>query len=296
MEAFLQLLINGVLVGFLYGLVAFGFVLIVKGSGVINFAQGHLMLLGAYLVAWLSVDRELSIYVAVPAGMLFMMVVGLIIERFALRPLENEPLLSLVMATIALAIVIEGATFLAFGEHTRALPRAFPQEPLLFGGLRIRQLNLWAMGISLVFMAGFGWFFTRSRLGLAMQAVSDDRLAAQALGVNTRRVNAGAWALAGAIAAFGGFVWGSIIGVGPTLIVVGLFFVFPVVILGGLESILGAIIGGITVGVIQNLAGGYIDPIIGGGFSTLAAPALLLLIVLIVRPYGLFGRPKIERV
>jgi branched-chain amino acid transport system permease protein len=155
-------------------------------------------------------------------------------------------------------------------------------------------VTLWSAVIAIVFMAGFGLFFKRSRIGLAMQAVSDDRVAAQALGVDIRRVNAAAWAISGAIAAFAGFVWGTLLGVDLGLIGVGVV-IFPVVILGGLESILGALVAGVIVGVTENLSGGYLDPRIGGGFSQIT-PLLLLLAVLMIRPYGLFGRERIERV
>jgi branched-chain amino acid transport system permease protein len=137
-------------------------------------------------------------------------------------------------------------------------------------------------------------FFMRSRMGLAMQAVSDDRIASQSLGVDTRRINAIAWGTSGVTAAFTGYVWGSVLGVDPMLGMIGIL-VFPVVILGGIDSIAGALVGGITVGIVEGMAGGYLDPIVGGGFS-LVAPLLLLLIVLMVRPYGLFGRREIERV
>lgn len=295
MDLFVQLTVNGALVGLLYSLVALGFVLIVKGSGVINFAQGQLVLVGGYLVAWFTADLGVPLYVSLVGSVVLMVILGGIIERLVLRPLENEPLLSLVMATIAIGIILEGGTFLAWGEQTRQIPEVFTGDALQVGSVRIQQLSLWAAGISLAAMGAFGIFFSRSRLGLAMQAVSDDRLAAQSLGVNIRRVNAAAWAISGAVAAFGGFIWGTVLGVSSGLIAIGIF-VFPVVILGGLESVLGALIGGVVVGIVQNLAGGYIDPVVGGGFSTNVAPSLLLLLVLIVRPFGLFGRPRIERV
>lgn len=294
MTLFLQLLINGVLIGVLYALIALGFVLIVKGSGVINFAQGELILLGGFLVAWLSASLDLPIWLAVTGGAALMAVVGGVIERVALRPLANEPLLSLVMATIAVGLIIRGAVPAVFGETTRALPKLFPEDPFEIQGVLIKQVTLWSAVIAIVFMTAFGVFFKRSRVGLAMQAVSDDRVAAQALGVDIRRINAAAWAIAGAIAAFGGFVWGTLLGVDLGLVAIGVV-IFPVVILGGLESILGALVAGVVVGITENLTGGYLDPRIGGGFSQIT-PLLLLLVVLMIRPHGLFGRERIERV
>jgi branched-chain amino acid transport system permease protein len=291
---FFQLLINGVLIGVLYALISLGFVLIVKGSGVINFAQGELILLGGFLVAWLSASLELPIWMAIAGGAALMAVAGGMVERLALRPLANEPLLSLVMATIAVGLIIRGAVPAVFGETTRALPKLFPEDPFEIHGVLIKQVTLWSAVLAIVFMAAFGLFFKRSRIGLAMQAVSDDRVAAQALGVDIRRINAAAWAIAGAIAAFGGFVWGTLLGVDLGLVAIGVV-IFPVVILGGLESILGALVAGVVVGITENMSGGYLDPRIGGGFSQIA-PLLLLLIVLMIRPYGLFGRERIERV
>lgn len=294
MSVFGQLVINGVLMGVLYALVALGFVLIVKGSGVVNFAQGELILIGGFVISWFVTSFGMPVYVAVPVAIVAMTLLGFVIERVVLRPLENEPLLSLVMATIALATIIRGVVPAVWGEETRSLPRLFPTEPIVFADIRIQQVTLWSAAIALVFMLLFAIFFKRSRLGLAMQATSDDRMAAQALGANIRRINAAAWGISGAVAAFAGYVWGTLFGLDLGLVAVG-FVIFPVVILGGLESILGALIAGIVVGVVQNLAGGYLDPHIGGGFSQIA-PFLLLLVVLMIRPYGLFGRPEIERV
>jgi branched-chain amino acid transport system permease protein len=223
-----------------------------------------------------------------------MAVIGAVIERVALRPLANEPVLSLVMATIAVGLIIGGVVPALFGETTRSLPKLFPEQPLNLHGVLIKPVTLWSAVIAIVFMAVFGIFFKRSRIGLAMQAVSDDRVAAQALGVDIRRVNAAAWAISGAIAAFAGFVWGTLLGVDLGLVAIGVV-IFPVVILGGLESILGALLAGVVVGVTENLSGGYLDPRVGGGFSQIT-PLLLLLVVLMVRPYGLFGRERIERV
>lgn len=294
MTLFIQLLINGVLIGVLYALIALGFVLIVKGSGVINFAQGELILLGGFLVAWLTASIGLPIWIAVPGAAVLMGLAGGLIERIALRPLAHEPLLSLVMATIAVGLIIRGGVPAVFGETTRSLPKLFPETPFEIEGVLIKQVTLWSAVIAVAFMAAFGLFFKRSRVGLAMQAVSDDRVAAQALGVDIRRINAAAWAIAGAIAAFGGFVWGTLLGVDLGLVGIGVV-IFPVVILGGLESILGALVAGVVVGITENMSGGYLDPRIGGGFSQVA-PLLLLLVVLMIRPYGLFGRERIERV
>jgi branched-chain amino acid transport system permease protein len=293
MDKFAQLLVNGLLVGLLYSLVALGFVLIRKGSGIINFAQGELILVAGYIVAWLLTDFDLPILVAVVATIGMMAILGLSVERLVLRPMENESLLSLVMATIALGIVLRGAVPLLWGTQAQDNRAVFTGGALDIGPVKIEPVNLWATLVVVAFLVAFGWFFTRSRLGLAMQAVSDDRLAAQSLGCDVRRINAAAWATAGAVSAFAGFIWSQIIGVNTGLLVVGLF-VFPVVILGGLESISGAVIAGLVVGVLESLTTGYLNRSLPG-FGPVA-PLILLLVVLMFRPHGLFGRPDIERV
>lgn len=293
MDKFAQLLVNGLLVGLLYSLVALGFVLIRKGSGIINFAQGELILVAGYLVAWLLTDFDLPVLAAVAATIVMMAFLGLSVERLVLRPMENESLLSLVMATIALGIVLRSAVPLLWGTQAQDNRAVFTGDALGFGPVKIEPVNLWATLVVVAFLVAFGWFFTRSRLGLAMQAVSDDRLAAQSLGCDVRRINAAAWATAGAVSAFAGFIWSQIIGVNTGLLVVGLF-VFPVVILGGLESISGAVIAGLVVGVLESLTTGYLNRSMPG-FGPVA-PLILLLVVLMFRPHGLFGRPDIERV
>ena len=293
MTKFAQLVTNGLLVGLLYTLVALGFVLIRKGSGILNFAQGELILVAGYLVAWLLTDVGLPVLVAVTATIAIMAALGTVVERLVLRPLENESLLALAMATIALGIILRGAVPLIWGEQARDRPEVFTGDGVQIGEVHIAPVNLWAALVVIVFLLGFSWFFTRSRLGLAMQAVSDDRLAAQSLGADVRRINAAAWAVAGGVAAFAGFIWGQILGVNNALIGVG-FFVFPVVILGGLESISGAVVAGLVVGVVESLAAGYLDTA-APGFGPVA-PLVLLLLVLMVRPHGLFGRPEIDRV
>jgi len=293
MDKFAQLVVNGLLVGLLYSLVALGFVLIRKGSGIINFAQGELILVAGYLVAWLLTDFDLPVLVAVAVTIGLMALLGLCVERLVLRPMENESLLSLVMATIALGIILRSAVPLLWGTQAQDNRAVFTGSALDLGPVSIERVNLWATLVVVAFLGAFGWFFTRSRLGLAMQAVSDDRLAAQSLGCDVRRINAAAWATAGAVSAFAGFIWSQIIGVNGGLLVVGLF-VFPVVILGGLESISGAVIAGLVVGVLESLTTGYLNRSLPG-FGPVA-PLVLLLVVLMFRPHGLFGRPDIERV
>lgn len=294
MHELTQLTLNGALLGMLYALLAMGFVLVVKGSGVINFSHGELVMIGAYFCSWLLTDVGMPFWIGVPLAALGCAAIGMLIERFALRRLLNESMLALIMATIALGSIIRGGLSIVWGDGSQPLPEVLPTNQLDFLGFEISALMLWGSGIVLVLLVLIGLFFSRSKLGLAMQAVADDRLAAQSLGINIRMVNATAWALAGAVAAIAGFVWGSLIGVDGRMIVLGAL-IFPVVILGGLESMAGAVVGGIVVGIVETLSAGYLDEIVGGGFSTVA-PLVLLILVLLVRPYGLFGRPDIERV
>lgn len=294
MRELMQLIIDGALLGMLYALLALGFVLIVKGSGVINFAHGELVMVGAYVSSWVLTGIGLPFWVGIPLAALGCGLIGMGIERFALRKLLNESVLALIMATIALGAILRGTLSIVWGDGTQPLPDVLPTHRWELLGFSFSALMVWGSGLVLVLLALLGAFFSRSKLGLAMQAVADDRVAAQSLGINIRMVNATAWALAGAVAALAGFVWGSVIGVDGRMIVLGAL-IFPVVILGGLESMAGAVVGGIAVGMVERLSAGYLDALVGGGFSTVA-PLVLLIFVLLIRPYGLFGRPDIERV
>jgi branched-chain amino acid transport system permease protein len=218
---------------------------------------------------------------------------GVVIERTVLRPLIGRPLVSVVMATIALATFIRGLLPAIWGPSTMAFPPLFPREPVAILGAPVSQVYLAALGFTILFIVVFGAFF-KTRLGIAMQAVADNQRAAASLGISVRRVFALSWAIAGVVAAAAGIVWGILLGVDNFLALLGLR-VFAVVILGGLDSIVGAIVGGIAIGILENLAGAYVDPLVGGGFRD-TAPFIVLVIALMLRPHGLFGREEIERV
>jgi branched-chain amino acid transport system permease protein len=198
------------------------------------------------------------------------------------------------MATIGLAAVLRGLGPLMWGAETRALPLPISDEPLVLGTLLVSPIQLVGAAVSLLFLAGFAWFFLKSRNGIAMRAVADDQQVAMALGINVERYFGIAWAMAGVVSALGGIVWGNLLGVDVHLALVGLK-VFPVVILGGLDSIPGAIVGGLIVGVVENVAAGYIDPLVGGGTKDFA-PYVLMIVALMIRPYGIFGKQIIERI
>ncbi len=223
-----------------------------------------------------------------------MVALGFGLERVVLRPLIGRPVIAVVMATIGLAAVLRGVAVLAFGAGTKAIVMPVGDTPLFVGPVMLPPVQLVGAGVSIVFLAGFTWFFLKSRTGIAMRAVADNQQVAMAMGINVRRYFALAWAMAGVVSALGGVVWGAMLGIDNQLALVGLK-VFPVVILGGLDSIAGAVIGGLIVGIVENLAAGYLDPYVGGGTKDFA-PYVLMILVLMIRPEGMFGRRRIERV
>jgi branched-chain amino acid transport system permease protein len=294
MEFFLQLVLNGLMVGALYTLIAMGFVLIYKASEVINFAQGEQVMIGGYLALMMLSSVRLPLPLAILATMGVMALLGFVVERGILRPLTGYPVVSVIMATVGLAAIFRGMAPLVWSAEVRGFPAILPAAPIRLLGVPLAPINLASAGLAFVCMAVLGYFFQRTRFGVAMRAVSDDPKAAAAMGIDLRTILALAWAIAGMVSALGGVIWGRILGVDPYLAIVGLK-VFPVVILGGLDSIMGAVVGGFMMGVLENLAAGYIDPLVGGGAKDVV-PFVVLIVVLMVRPYGLFGREIIERV
>jgi branched-chain amino acid transport system permease protein len=223
-----------------------------------------------------------------------MVALGFGLERAVLRPLIARPVIAVVMATIGLAAVLRGVATMTFGAGTRAVVMPVSDDPIELGPIMLPPVQLVGAGVSLLFLAAFTWFFLKSRTGIAMRAVADSQQVSMAMGINVRRYFALAWAMAGIVSALGGIVWGTMLGVDNQLALVGLK-VFPVVILGGLDSIMGAVIGGLIVGIVENLAAGYLDPYVGGGTKDFA-PYVLMILVLMIRPEGIFGRRRIERV
>lgn len=297
MTYFAQLLVTGFSIGCIYALAALGFVLIYKASRVINFAQGELLAIGAFLVfafaAWLRLPIVLAFALAL--GLTFLL--GLGIERAFLRPMIGEPIISVIMVTIGLGSLLSGLVFFTpFGTLTSRFPSFLPAQPLRFAGLIVRWEQLLGVGLTALFLVALIWFFTRSTLGIAMRAVADDQLASLSVGVSVERVFGLAWAAAGMSATAAGFVVGSLFGLEfASLTAIGLK-VFPVVILGGLDSIAGAVVGGVIVGVLEQLATGYLDVFVPGGGTGDVFPFLVLLVILLIKPYGIFGTKEIERV
>lgn len=295
MQLGVQLVLNGLFVGAIYALVALGFVLIYKATEVMNFAQGELVLWGGYIGIWLTVDLKLPLVVSFLLTLVIAALFALVIERSILRPMIGQSAVSTVMVTFGLGIMIRAAVGYFWGPDTKGFPRIFPPEPVSILGLNVAPVNIWAFVAAIGFVALFAVYFRYSKGGLAMRAVAIDQQAASSMGISVRRVFALSWVIAALVAAAGGLLIGNINGVNPQLALIGLK-VFPVVILGGLESIPGAIVGGLTIGLLESLAGGYLDPLIPQGGVKELAPFFILILILVIRPYGLFGQPAIERV
>jgi branched-chain amino acid transport system permease protein len=290
METFIQLTVNGLANGAILALAALGFVMIYKATGVLNFAQGEFLLIAAFVIWVFLVDFGLPWVVGVAMAILVGVALGVVIERLILRPMVGEPVISVIMVTIGLAAVLGAVVQLIWGTRPRPFPDFIPGSSIELFGATVGVNRLWALGVVAVALVGFGFFYTRSRDGVAMRAVADDQQAALAQGISVRRTFAFAWALAGVSAVFGGALVANLIGVSGAISAFGLL-VFPVVILGGLDSVPGAVVGGAIIGLLSSYTGGYI----GGGLETVI-PYIALLAILMVKPYGLFGQVRIERV
>jgi len=294
MAFFFDLFVNGLMIGSMYALVALGFVLIYKATSVVNFAQGELVMFGGYIAAALVSLYHLPLAVALPVLLGTMVALGFVLERGVLRPMVGQAVISVVMVTIGLAQVFQGAAAMLWGAQTKNIPLPIRLEPYVIWEIYISPINLLAALISGAFLVAFAWFFRRSRMGIAMRAVANDQQAAMAVGINVRLVFALSWAIAGLTAAIGGVMWGSMLGVDTQLALIGLK-VFPAVILGGLDSVPGAVVGGLIIGGVESVAAGYVDPYVGGGTKDFL-PYVLMILALMIRPYGFFGREIIERV
>jgi branched-chain amino acid transport system permease protein len=293
-EFFFDLMTNGLLVGLMYALVAVGFVLIYKATSIINFAQGDLVMFAGYAAAVMLGLRGLPLWLMVLILCMGMIALGFVLERGILRPMIGQPLVSVIMVTIGLSFVLQGLVAIIWGAGTRKLELPVRLAPYVIGPVFISPINVVAGVIALVFLIAFGLFFTRSRFGIAMRAVADDQQAAMVVGIRVSRVFALSWAIAGLAAAAGGIIWGNMLGASSLLSLVGLK-VFPVVILGGLDSIGGAIVGGLILGAVESVTAGYLDPYVGGGTKDFI-PYMLMILVLFIRPYGIWGHETIERV
>ncbi len=291
---FALLMSNGILIGLMYSLIALGFVLVYKATDAVNFAQGEFVMIAGFVVVGGLTVLGTPLWLSIAAALAGMVAFGFVLERLVLRKLIGRPVIAVVMATIGLASILRGLGPFTIFQGTRPLPLPISDEPFILGPLFIPPIQLVGGGVSLAFLAGFGWFFLKSRKGIAMRAVADNQQVAMAMGIDVQRYFGLAWAMTGIVSALGGVLWGSLLGVDVNLALVG-FKVFPVVILGGLDSIPGAIVGGLIVGLVENVAAGYVDPVVGGGTKDFA-PYVLMIMALMIRPYGIFGKRIIERV
>ena len=297
MSFFFEVLIGGLLSGVMYSLVALGFVLIYKASGVFNFAQGAMVFFAALTCVSL-IELGLNFWVAFALTLAAMVVLGLLTERIVLRPLVNQPQITLFMATIGLTFVIEGLAQLFWGSQPHNLDLGIQDEPLAWiadsTGMNVSKFDLVAAGIAAALVASLALFFSRTRIGRALRAVADDHQAALAVGIPLQQIWGIVWTVAGFVALVAGLLWGARNGVQFALTFLALK-ALPVLILGGFESIPGAIVGGLIIGASEKLAEVYIGPFVGGGIEGWF-PYVLALLFLLVRPEGLFGEKHIDRV
>ncbi len=290
MNTLLQLTVSGLSNGMIYALVAVGFVVVYKASDVINFAQGEFLLIGAYLSFTLIGPLGLPWSVGVALTLAIAAVVGLVVERLVIRPLIGEPIISMIMVTIGLSSVLKALVSAIWGTRPRAFPAFLPEGEIRIGQAVLGLDRLISIAVALLLLGLLSLFFRYAKDGIAMRAIADDQQAALSMGISIHRVLAVAWALAAMTATIGGLLLANVVGVGQDISYVGVR-VFPVVILGGLDSVLGAVVAGAIIGLLEAYTGGYV----GHGLN-LIVPFLVLIVVLMVRPYGLFGKEIIERV
>jgi branched-chain amino acid transport system permease protein len=289
----LELTVNGALTGLLYSLFAIGLVLIYKSSSVPNLAQGALTMLGAYVVLAFSHNMGWPLWVAIPLAAIIMFFVGIGIEKIALRRLAGRPVIMILMMTMGIDIFLRGTTLAIWGGSSRSVDLGVSYDPLFVGGMLLSRIHIVGAGVAIALFIAFLLFF-RSRLGIRLRAISDDYMASWSVGISVERGVGLSWGLASIVAVATGVIWGEIQGVDQSLSIL-LLKGLTVAVLGGLDSIIGAIVAGIILGILESVGSFYLDGIVGGGSRDLIVAAVLILTVLI-RPHGLFGRHDIERV
>ena len=295
MTFFLQLVLTGFALGMIYALIAIGFVIILKCSEVFNIAQGHFVLIGGYLGYTFLVPLGLPIWAALGMTIATAIIMGLAIERLTLRPLLGEPVLAVVMVTIALATVLGGLATLIWGAEYKAYHGLLPTITLKVGAISIPSESLIGLIVSIAAVTILMLFFRYTKIGLAMRATAEDLAVVQSVGIKATTVYAVSWVIACVVGVIGGILLGGVSGANMELAEVGLK-AFAVVLLGGVNSIGGAIVAGIILGMLENVAAGYLDPLLPGGGLAKVFPFIVMIIVLIFRPYGLFGLTRIERI
>jgi branched-chain amino acid transport system permease protein len=297
MQFFFEVLIGGLLAGVMYSLVALGFVLIFKASGVFNFAQGAMVFFAALTFVSL-LERDWNFWLAMLVTLAVMVVLGMAIEKIVLRPLVNQPPITLFMATIGLTFVLEGLSQLLWGSQPHGLELGIPDVPMEWlsqaANINVSQFDVIAALVAGILVAALALFFQKTRIGRALRAVADDHQAALAVGIPLQHIWAIVWAVAGFVALVAGMLWGARNGVQFALTFIALK-ALPVLILGGFESVAGAIVGGLIIGASEKVAEVYLGPFVGGGIESWF-PYVLALVFLLFRPEGLFGEKHIDRV
>ena len=283
---------TGLLTGGIYALVAVSIVLIYKATRIFNFAVGELLALGGYFCYSLVVWCHFPLWLSLPGALILAVLVGAMVERLVLRPLLGQPLLAIIMATLALSVLLKGLMLMIWTGYNVAFPKnLLPGKTVLVGMIAISHELIWAFGMAIVAFAGLAYFFMKTRTGLRMRAVSEDHELSMSCGLNITTIFALTWILATILGTLAGFLMGYRLSLAPSYTPLLALKAFPAVIFGGLESILGALVGGLTIGIIESLVGGLIDPNLGE-----ISVYIVLLLVLIIRPEGLFGLKRIERV
>lgn len=294
MVELIQSLSSGVLLGLLYGIVALSFVVIYRASRVVNLAQGEVLMVGAFLAWMAATSFGLPLFLAIPAALVMSACFGLTIERFVFRPLTGQPIFSIVMASIGLIILLRGATMVIWGPATRPFPQVFPLGGIEIGPIMLNTALLIGGGITIICAEGLNWFFMRTDAGLRLAAVAEDHTTALSMGISVKKSATIAWVLGTTLATVAAIIMlsGSVLGV--TAAEIG-FRALPVALLGGLESVRGAVLAGIIIGMAEALASTYLDPMTNGALSQIF-PFILIILVLLIRPQGLFGWKIIERI
>ena len=292
MAYFFELLINGALTGLMYALVALGFVLIYKSAGVPNLAQGAVVMTAGYAV-WLFMSMGLPVWIAIPAAMVVMFLFGLVVERLLLRRMVGQPIIMVVMLTLGLDILLRGLVPGILGSAPKSIDLGINFAPVIIGDVFINRTSLIG-GVIAILLVGASLLFFRTRLGTKLRAVSDDHISSWAVGISVERAIGISWGLAGIAAVVAGALWGSAQGVDWTLSTL-LFPAIAVVILGGIDSIPGVLVGGLLVGILGSVVPGYLDSYVGGSTRDVVTSVIILLTIM-VRPFGIFGREDIERI
>ena len=295
MTFFLQLIVTGFAQGMVYALIAIGFVIILKCSEVFNIAQGHFVMIGGYLAWTFLVPLGLPVWAALLAAIAVAIVMGLLIERLMLRPLIGQPVLAVVMMTIALSTVLGGLATLLWGAEYKAYHGLLPTITVQVGAISIPSESLIGLIVSVICVALLMLLFRYTKIGLARRATAEDLQVVQSVGIKVTTVYAVSWIIACVVGVIGGILVGAVSGANMDLAHIGLK-AFAVVLLGGVNSIGGAIVAGILLGMLENVAAGYLDPLLPGGGLAQVFPFFVMIIVLVFRPHGLFGLASIERV